>query len=87
MTLMIEALEEAAMFHDARSRVIDTAARRSARRFPGREADPGAGREADRVAVLGAEPPRPREHDVEDCGAEAFEAQAPRRGQLGARDQ
>jgi hypothetical protein len=46
--LIIEALEEAAMFHDARSRVIDTAARRSARRFPGRAADPGAGREADR---------------------------------------
>ena len=48
IALMIEALEEAAMFHDARSRVIDTAARRSARRFPGRAADPGTGREADR---------------------------------------
>ena len=46
--MIIEALEEAAMFHDARSRVIDTAARRSARRFPGRAADPGAGREGDR---------------------------------------
>jgi hypothetical protein len=46
--LIIEALEEAAMFHDARSRVIDTAARRSARRFPGRAADPGVGREEDR---------------------------------------
>ena len=46
--LVIEALEEAAMFHDARSRVIDTAARRSARRYPGRAVDPGAGREADR---------------------------------------
>jgi hypothetical protein len=48
---VIEALEEAAMFHDARSRVIDTAARSSARRFPGR-ADPGAGREADRKKAL-----------------------------------
>lgn len=36
------------MWHDARSRVIDTAARRSARRYPGRAVDPGAGREADR---------------------------------------
>jgi hypothetical protein len=36
------------MFHDARSRVIDTASRRSARRYPGRAVDPGAGREADR---------------------------------------
>jgi hypothetical protein len=50
--LIIEALEEAAMFHDARSRVIDTAARRSARRFPGRAADPGADREADRKRAL-----------------------------------
>ena len=48
LRLIIEALEEAAMFHDARSRVIDTAARRSARRFPGRAAKPGAGRESDR---------------------------------------
>ena len=48
LALIIEALEEAAMFHDARSRVIDTAARKSARRFPGRAAEPGAGREADR---------------------------------------
>jgi len=46
--LIIEALEEAAMFHDARSRVIDTAARRSARRYPGRAVDPGAVRDADR---------------------------------------
>lgn len=50
--LVIEALEEAAMFHDARSRVIDTAARRSARRYPGRAVDPGAGREADRQKAL-----------------------------------
>jgi len=50
--LIIEALEEASMFHDARSRVIDTAARRSARRFPGRAAEPGAGREADRKKAL-----------------------------------
>jgi hypothetical protein len=50
--LIIEALEEAAMFHDARSRVIDTAARRSARRFPGRAADPGTGREVDRQRAL-----------------------------------
>ncbi|HEV2476928.1 MAG TPA: hypothetical protein VGX22_10340 [Candidatus Dormibacteraeota bacterium] len=50
--MIIEALEEAAMFHDARSRVIDTAARRSARRFPGRAADPGGGREADRKKAL-----------------------------------
>ena len=48
LALIIEALEEAAMFHNARSRVIDTAARRSARRFPGRAAEPGAGREEDR---------------------------------------
>lgn len=48
LDLVIEALEEAAMFHDARSRVIDTAARRSARRYPGRALDPGASREADR---------------------------------------
>jgi hypothetical protein len=52
MLLVIEALEEAAMFHDARSRVIDTAARRSARRYPGRAVDPGAGREADRKKAL-----------------------------------
>jgi hypothetical protein len=52
MLLVIEALEEAAMFHDARSRVIDTAARRSARRYPGRAIDPGAGREADRKKAL-----------------------------------
>jgi len=50
--LIIEALEEAAMFHDARSRVIDTAARKSARRFPGRATEPGAGREADRKKAL-----------------------------------
>ena len=48
LRLIIEALEEAAMFHDARSRVIGTASRRSAKRFPGRAVDPGAGREADR---------------------------------------
>jgi hypothetical protein len=48
LALIIQALEEAAMFHDARSRVIDTASRRSARRYPGRAVDPGAGREADR---------------------------------------
>jgi hypothetical protein len=46
--MIIEALEEAAMFHDAPSRVIDTASRRSVRRYPGRAVDPGAGREADR---------------------------------------
>jgi hypothetical protein len=51
--MIIEALEEAAMFHDARSRVIDTASRRSARRFPGRAVDRGAGREADRKKALG----------------------------------
>lgn len=50
--LIIEALEEAAMFHDARSRVIDTAARRSARRFPGRAAEPGVGRDADRQKAM-----------------------------------
>jgi len=48
LALIVEALEEAAMWQDARSRVIDTAARRSARRYPGRAADPGASREADR---------------------------------------
>lgn len=48
VALIIEALEAASMWHDARSRVIDTAARRSARRYPGRAVDPGAGREADR---------------------------------------
>jgi hypothetical protein len=48
LALIIEALESASMWHDARSRVIDSAARRSARRYPGRAADPGAGREADR---------------------------------------
>lgn len=48
LALIIEALDEAAIFHDARSRAIGAAARRSARRFPGRAADPGAGREADR---------------------------------------
>ncbi|HET9783141.1 MAG TPA: hypothetical protein VFR33_15350 [Candidatus Dormibacteraeota bacterium] len=48
LSLIIEALEAASMWHDARSRVIDTAARRSARRYPGRAVDPGAGREADR---------------------------------------
>ena len=48
LALIIEALEAAAMWHNARSRVIDTAARRSARRYPGRAVDPGAGREPDR---------------------------------------
>jgi len=48
LALVIEALESASMWHDARSRVIDTAARRSARRYPGRAVDPGVGREADR---------------------------------------
>lgn len=48
LELIIEALEEAAMWHDARSRVIDSAARKSARRFPGRAVEPGAGREEDR---------------------------------------
>lgn len=48
LELIIQALEEAAMWQDARSRVIDTAARRSARRFPGRGSDPGAARDADR---------------------------------------
>ena len=48
LELIIQALDEAAMWQDARSRVIDTAARRSARRFPGRASDPGGGRDADR---------------------------------------
>ena len=48
VAIIIDALEEAAMWQDARSRVIDTAARRSARRVPGRAADPGAGRAGDR---------------------------------------
>ena len=48
LALIIEALEEAAMWHDARSRVIDTAARKSARRFPGRAVEPGSARDADR---------------------------------------
>ena len=53
LAMIIDALEEAAMFHDARSRVIDTAARRSARRFPGRAREPGASREADRQKAMG----------------------------------
>ena len=48
LALIIQALEEAAMWQDARSRVIDTASRRSARRYPGRAVDPGAARESDR---------------------------------------
>jgi hypothetical protein len=44
--LIVDALEAAAMWHDARSRVIDSAARRSARRYPGRAA--GSDREPDR---------------------------------------
>ena len=48
LELIIEALEAAAMWHDARSRVIDTAARRSARRYPGRAVEPGGSRDADR---------------------------------------
>lgn len=48
LSLIIEALEAASMWHDARSRVIDAAARRSAKRFPGRAVNPGAEREADR---------------------------------------
>ena len=48
LSLIIDALEAASMWHDARSRVIDTAARRSARRYPGRAGDPAAGWEADR---------------------------------------
>jgi hypothetical protein len=52
LALIIAALEEAAMFHDARSRVVDTAARRSARRFPGRAGDPGASRDMDRRKAL-----------------------------------
>ena len=47
LALIIQALEEAAMWQDARSRVIDTAGR-SARRFPGRAAEPATGRDADR---------------------------------------
>jgi hypothetical protein len=52
VALIIEALEAAAMWHDARSRVIDTAARRSARRYPGRAVDPATGREADRQKAI-----------------------------------
>jgi len=48
IALIVQALEEAAMWQDARSRVIDTAARRSSRRYPGRAVEPGASREADR---------------------------------------
>src|SRR2546427_10486616 len=39
-----------------------------------------AGREADRAALLTPKPSRARENDMEDSGAERFEAQAPRRG-------
>lgn len=48
LAVIIEALESAAMWLDARSRVIDAAARRSARRYPGRAVDPGSDRKADR---------------------------------------
>ena len=48
LAVIIEALEAAAMWHDARTRVIDMAGRRSSRRYPGRAIEPGAGREADR---------------------------------------
>lgn len=48
LALVIEALEAAAMWQDARSRVIDSAARRSARRYPDRAAEPAAGRDAGR---------------------------------------
>ena len=46
-----------------------------------------AGREADRAPLLGPKASRSRENDVEDGGAERFEDQAPRCGQLGASDQ
>ncbi len=48
LAVIIEALEAAAMWHDARTRVIDSAARRSSRRYPGRAIEPGPGREDDR---------------------------------------
>ena len=65
LALIIEALEAASMGHDARSRVIDTAARRRARRYPGRAVDPAAGRDADRqkakeYAELAARLKKPR---------------------------
>ncbi len=48
LALILEALEDAAFFCDARSRVLDSRARRSSRRFPARAPQPGGGSEADR---------------------------------------
>lgn len=48
LALILEALEEAAFFQDARSRVVDTAARRSRRKFPSRLPEPGGDQEAGR---------------------------------------
>jgi hypothetical protein len=46
LALILEALEEAAFFHDARSRVVDTAARRSRRKFTSRLPEPSAQQDA-----------------------------------------
>ena len=48
LALILEALEEAAFFQDARSRVVDTAARRSRRKFPSRLPDPTGDQDAGR---------------------------------------
>ena len=57
LELILEALEEAAFFHDARSRVVGTAARRSRRKYPSRlpepiaEQDPGRRKALEYVAL------------------------------------
>jgi hypothetical protein len=52
LDLILEALEEAAFFHDARSRVVDTAARRSRRKFPSRLPEPAAEHDTGRQKAL-----------------------------------
>ena len=51
LTLILEALEDAVFFRDARSRVLDSAARRSSRRFPARGEQQGGAADADRRKV------------------------------------
>ena len=46
--LILEALEDAMVFRDGRSKALANAVRRSSRKFPQRGAQEGAGAEADR---------------------------------------
>jgi len=48
LELILAALEDATVFRDSRSRVLDSAARRSARRYPARGVREGSRADADR---------------------------------------